>query len=56
MNPDYIHGKRLYIYTNPSDSKGGIYSKTYIKIDENNVLRIRNLMIPPDELWNKKEK
>ena len=51
--PEFIKGKRVHIYTYPDDSKGGIFSKTYIPIDENNVLRLRLLMIKPDELWGK---
>ncbi len=53
--PKFMHGKRLYIYTSPADSEGGIFSKTYIQIDENSVLRLRDLMVSPGELWNKKE-
>jgi len=53
--PEFIHGKRLYVYTRPKDSKGGIFSKTYIEIDENSVLRLRDLMVSSGELWNKKE-
>jgi len=49
--PEFIDGKRLYVYTYPKGYEGGIFSKTYIKIDDNNVLRLRTLMIPPNELW-----
>jgi len=52
---EFTQGKRLYVYTHPQAAEGGIYSKTYIKIDENNVLRLRTLMISPQELWSKKE-
>ncbi len=51
--PEFIDGKRLHIYTCPKGSEGGIFSKTYIKIDDNNILRLRTLMIPPNELWEK---
>jgi len=51
--PEFIQGKRVYIYTYPDDSEGGIFSKTYISIDEHNVLRLRLLMLKPDELWGK---
>ena len=34
--------------------EGGIFSKTYIEIDNKNVLRLRTLIIPPEELWVKK--
>jgi hypothetical protein len=47
---EFTQGKRLYIYTHPKGAEGGIYSKTYIKIDENSVLRLRNLIVPPQEL------
>ena len=53
--PIFHEGKRLYIYTHPKGAEGGIFSKTYVKIDENSILRIRTLMIPPNELWIKKE-
>ena len=53
--PEFTQGKRLYVYTHPKGAEGGIYSKTYIKIDENSVLRLRNLMVSPQELWIKKE-
>ena len=53
--PEFTQGKRLYVYTHPKGAEGGIYSKTYIKIDETSVLRLRTLMVPPQELWNKKE-
>jgi hypothetical protein len=54
--PEFIHGKRLYVYTYPIGSKGGIFSKTYIQIDDKSVLRLKNLIIPPGELWNKEKK
>ena len=52
--PEFIDGKRLHVYTYPKGYEGGIFSKTYIKIDDNNILRLRTLMIPPNELWEKK--
>jgi len=54
--PESIFGKRLYIYTFPIGAEGGIFSKTYIQIDKNSVLRLRNQIIPPNDLWNKEEK
>jgi len=50
----FFKGKKLHIYTMPKHSKGGIFSKTYIKIDEDNILSIRYQMIPPKNLWGKK--
>jgi hypothetical protein len=52
--PEFINGKKVYIFTYPEGMDGGIFSKTYIQIDENTVLRLRNLMIPPEDLWQKK--
>lgn len=49
--PEYIDGKRVHIFTVPSGIEGGVFSKTYIKIDEHNILRLRSLMIPPEDLW-----
>ena len=49
--PEYLDGKRVYIYTYPDEVEGGIFSKTYIQIDNQSVLRIRTLIIPPGELW-----
>ena len=54
--PEFLHDKRVYIYTYPIDTEGGIFSKTYISIDENSVLRLRGLMIPQQKAWGKKEK
>jgi hypothetical protein len=48
-------GKRLYVYTHPRGVEGGIFSKTYIQIDGYSMLRLRTLMIPPGDLWSKKE-
>lgn len=48
--PKDFKGKKLHTYTIPIDSKGGIFSKTYIKIDENNILNLRYQMIPPNEM------
>jgi hypothetical protein len=37
------------------DAKGGIFSKTYIIIDEDRVLNIRYQMIPPNDLWGQQQ-
>jgi len=52
---EFYQNKRLYVYTHPQGAEGGVYIKTYIKIDENSMLRLRTLIIPPSELWGKKE-
>jgi len=54
--PELLHDKRVYVYTYPTGAEGGIFSKTYISIDENNVLRLRGLMISQQKLWGKKQK
>jgi hypothetical protein len=46
-----FEGKKIHVYTIPEGSKGGIYSKTYIKIDEENILNLRYQMIRPEEIW-----
>jgi len=48
--PEFIDGRRIFIYTYPKGVQGGIFSKTYIEIDGHSVLRLRILMIPPHEL------
>jgi hypothetical protein len=48
--PEYIDGKIIIDITFPKGIDGGVFSKTYIEIDNNSILRLRNLMIPPDEL------
>jgi hypothetical protein len=48
--PEYIDGKRVFVYTVPVNMEGGIFSKTYIEIDKNSILRLRTLIIPPKEL------
>jgi hypothetical protein len=52
---EYIQGKRVFRYTLPLDAKGGIFSKTYILIDEKRVLNLRYQMIPPADLWGQKQ-
>lgn len=49
--PEFINGKLVHVFTFPQGKEGGLFSKTYIDIDEHNVLRLRTLMIPPEEVW-----
>jgi len=49
--PEFINGKRVYVFTYPQGAEGGVFSKTYIEVDKNSVLRLRSLMIPPEELF-----
>ena len=51
---EFIDGKKVHVFTHPKGIEGGIFSKTYIEIDEKNVLRLRTPMIPPEKLWDKK--
>jgi len=48
--PEFIDGKKVYDITFPSEADGGVYSKTYIEIDDQSILRLKFLMIPPNEL------
>ena len=51
----YLQGKKVNIYTIPAGAKGGIFSKTFIMIDETRVLNLRYQMIPPNDLWKQKQ-
>jgi uncharacterized membrane protein len=53
--PEFIDGKHVHVFTHPKGVEGGIFSKTYVEIDSHNVLRLRTLMISPNELWSKNE-
>ena len=48
-------GKQIYEYTLPKESKGGLFSKTYIPIDETTVIQVRHQIIADTKLWGKKE-
>ena len=52
--PKFYQGKRVHEFTFPPQSKGGIFSRTYIPIDDNNIVNFRYQMISPDQLWPKK--
>jgi hypothetical protein len=47
----FIQGRRVHSYTVPLDAKGGIFSKTYIVINDDSILNVRYQMILPGELW-----
>lgn len=53
--PTLLDGKLVHNYTIPVNAKGGIFSKTYILIDEKRVLNLRYQMIPPSDLWKQKQ-
>ena len=52
---DFIDDKRVINYTYPKGMEGGIFSKTYLHIDDKTILRLRTLMIPPEDLWGGKQ-
>ena len=37
--PEFIDGRRIFIYTYPKGVEGGIFSKTYIELDNQSILR-----------------
>lgn len=49
--PQMMKGRAVYTVTLPMGAKGGIFSKTYIAIDDSRVLQLRYQMIPPTSLW-----
>ena len=51
----FLEGKQVHNYTIPINAKGGIFSKTYILIDEKRILNLRYQMIPPSDLWKQKQ-
>ena len=54
QKPKFYQGKRIHEYTFPPQSEGGIFSRTYISIDDKNILNFRYQMISSDQLWPKK--
>jgi hypothetical protein len=54
-HPEYVQGKQVFNFTLPAGAKGGIFSKTYILIDDDRVLHLRYQMIPPQNLWGKQQ-
>lgn len=51
----FIKGKQVHTFTIPFGAKGGIFSKTYITIDDRSVLNLRYQVTVPNELWGKKQ-
>jgi hypothetical protein len=50
-----LQERQVHNYTIPINAKGGIFSKTYILIDDKRILNLRYQMIPPKDLWGPKE-
>lgn len=46
---EYVAGKKVHVFTFPQGAEGGIFSKTYIEIDDENILRVRTLMLPLED-------
>ena len=53
--PPMIKGHEVYTVTLPMGAKGGIFSKTFVPIDDRRVLQLRYQMIPPTTLWPPKQ-
>jgi len=53
--PEFMNGKKVHAFTYPKGVEGGVFSKTYVEMDDHNVLRLRALMVHPGELWGSKE-
>lgn len=51
----FIKGKRVHTFTLPFGARGGIFSKTYITIDDRSVLNLRYQITAPNQLWGKKQ-
>lgn len=51
FSDEYLDDMKVFQYTFPKNRTGGIFSKTYVKIDDSTLLRIRNQMIPAESLW-----
>lgn len=49
--PATIHGHEVFTMTLPSGAKGGIFSKTFVEIDDHRVLQLRYQIIPSSLLW-----
>ena len=45
-----------FAITYPKGIEGGVFSKTYVELDNHNIVRLRALMIHPGELWSDKQK
>lgn len=52
---EFINDKKVTVFTYPAGIEGGVFSKTYVELDDHNILRLRALMVHPGELWTNKE-
>lgn len=42
--PEFIDGKRVYEYRYPEGEKEGVFSKTYIPVDDKTLVRVKTLL------------
>jgi hypothetical protein len=54
-NLGFLQGRQVHNYTIPFNAKGGIFSKTFIIIDEKHILNLRYQMVSPYDLWGQKQ-
>ncbi len=47
-------GKTYYDFTIPKNVRGGLFSRTFIQIDEETILCLRHQIISDEKLWDKK--
>lgn len=55
VTPLFFKGHRLHVFTYPQSAQGGIFSKTHVKIDEDNIVNVRVQLADPEELWGQSE-
>ena len=53
--PVLYKGKKVYEFTFPRGSDGGIYTRTYISVDDKDIINFRYQMVGSDELWKKND-
>ncbi|VVB61797.1 Uncharacterised protein [uncultured archaeon] len=51
----FLQGRQVHNYTIPFNAIVGIFSKTFISIDEKHILNLRYQMVPPYDLWGQKQ-
>ena len=50
----FFQRKHKYEFTQPKGAKGGIFTRTVVKIDDHTEVNIRIQMISPKDLWKNK--
>lgn len=49
--PVFYKGKRLYSFTYPIGTRGGLYAKTIIDIDDKTAILLRQRIVKPEDIW-----